>query len=244
MLASVNHRGWGGNTVRVSDVVALSFVGAEEEDFVLNNRAPRTAAKLFQRSGSLGSRSDIEVVPRVHHAVAAETQTPCRAEVGAGLQSNIDDRSRLPSVFRRRIFLNVELLDRVDGQNGCRVAGDACAIDDALSGKGLTVKQAFYEVGVVFGAQAIGAGGGESAAGITHHPGAKLQQILVIAAIQRKIIDFLIAQRSAQSRGGGVQQGNFFLNDDSLSDLSRLQGEICTDIRGDFDDDARSLDGL
>ena len=84
----------------------------------------------------------------------------------------------------------------------------------------------------------------KSAAGISHNAGAKLQQILVIAAVQRQVIDFLVAQRSAESRGGRVHQRNFFLDDHGLRYLPGLQSEISTDVSRDFDDDIRPLRDL
>src|SRR5271165_7056153 len=99
--------------------------------------------------------------------------------VGSRLQAHVDHRSRLPSVFGGRILLDVEFLNRVDGQNRRRVSGDSSAVNNRLPGIGLAVEQTFNKVGVIFGAQAVGAGGGESAARIAHHARTQLQQVLV-----------------------------------------------------------------
>ena len=44
-----------GDAVGISYVVALAFVGAEEERFVFDNRAAQAAAELFQGSRSFGA---------------------------------------------------------------------------------------------------------------------------------------------------------------------------------------------
>ena len=58
----------------------------------------------------------------------------------AGLETYVDDRSRLPAIVCWRILLQIELLNGVDGKNGRRIARDPGAIDDRLSGIGLAVK--------------------------------------------------------------------------------------------------------
>src|SRR5579862_4319404 len=107
--------------------------------------------------------------------------------IGSRLQSDIDDCAWLPPIFGRRIFLDIEFLYRVDGQNRGGVTGDTRPIDNSLAGEWLAVKEPIDKVGVVLSAQAVSTRSRESAAGVTHYAGTQLQQVFVIAAIQRKV---------------------------------------------------------
>ena len=194
--------GTGDATERVSHVIHLAFVGSEEKDLVLDNRSADAAAVLLQRSRQLGIWHGVEIVARVQQvAVAAKRKRGSMNAVGAGLETDVNHRSRLPAEFGGREFFHVEFLNRVDRQNRRRIAGDTGAVDDGLAGVWLAVEQALNKVGVVFRAQSVGARRRESAAGIAHHAGAQLQQVLVVAAIQRQIVDLRVAQRAAQSGG-------------------------------------------
>ena len=161
--------------------------------------------------------------------------------IGAGFEADVDDRARLPSVFGGRILLDIEFLNGVDGEDGGGVSGNAGAVDDGLTGIGFAVEEAFDEVGVVFGAEAVGAGGGEAAAGITHDAGAKLQEVFVIASAQRQVVDFLVAQGAAESGGGGVDEGDVAADDYDLGNVARLEGEIGANVGGDFDGNVGAL---
>ena len=160
------------------------------------------------------------------------------------LQSHIDDRAGLPSIFGGRVFLNIKFLNGINRENGGGVSGDASAIDDALAGKWLAVKKAVNKIGVVFRAQAVGACGRESAAGITHHAGAQLQKIFIVAAVQRKVVDLFVTQCATQRCGGGVEQSNVFRNRHHFRNVSCLECEIRAYIRRDFDNHIRPLHRL
>src|SRR5215469_18170117 len=114
--------------------------------------------------------------------------------VGSGFQTHVDYRSRLPAIVCRWVLLQVEFLNRVDGENGGGIARDSGTVDDGLSGVGLAVEQTFDEVGIVLGAQTVAAGGRETAARIAHYTGPELKQVLIVAAVQRQVVNFLIAQ--------------------------------------------------
>ena len=182
----VHHRRAGHAPVRVAHVVALAFIRAKEKRLVLDQAPPKLPPNCSSVRVSFGFGIGIEIVARVQGSVAAKHECAAVQVVGAGLQSHIHDCSRLPAVFRRRILLQVEFLNRVNRKNRRRVSGDARSVHDGLAGVGLAVEQAFDVIRVVFGAQAVGAGGGKSAAGITHDAGTQLQQILVVTATQRQ----------------------------------------------------------
>jgi hypothetical protein len=129
--------------------------------------------------------------------------------ISARFQRHVYDCARLPAIFRRRIFLDIEFLDRIDGQDRGGIAHNPCAVNNALTGKGLAVEQAVDEVGIVLSSQAVGTGGRETASRVPHHARTQLQQVLVIAAIQGQVVDLLIAERPPQCRRCDVNEGNF-----------------------------------
>ncbi len=193
--------GIGGGNVhdrRIADRVALAFIAAEEKQFILNHRTAGRAAKLFECARCFGGAGDVENVAGIKRGIAAESVSAAVERVGARFQGYIYDRARFPAVLRRGIFDQIEFLNGVDGEDCRGIAGDAGAVDDALSRKWLAIEKAVDEVGVVLGAQTVGAGGGKSAAGIAHNAGAQLQQIFVVSAVQRQIRDFFVAKRAAK----------------------------------------------
>ena len=160
------------------------------------------------------------------------------------LNSDVNDRAWLPSVFSRGVLLQVEFLNRVDRENGRRVAGDSRSVNDCLPGVGLTVVQAINEVGIVLGAQAVGARGGEATARIAHHARTELQQVLVVTAIERQIVDLFVAESPAQSGGGRIQQRHVFGDYDGFRNASRLQRQVDTNVLRHFQSDVSALESL
>src|SRR2546425_7367757 len=116
-IATKSDRGWSGQLPSISYRVALAFVAPKKEDVVSDNRSAHGAAELFQVAWILRCTDRIEEVACVQGGVAAEGVGGAVERVGPRLQPDIDDRSRLPTVFRARILLEVELLDGVDGQD-------------------------------------------------------------------------------------------------------------------------------
>src|SRR6185437_2770670 len=93
---------------RVPYVVLLAFVRSEVKSFVLDDGAAETYAKLLQRSTGFGCRSLIEVISRIHGTVTAKSKRNAVDGIGAGLEPNIYDRARLPSILCWRILQKVE----------------------------------------------------------------------------------------------------------------------------------------
>ncbi len=142
--------------------------------------------------------------------------------IGTGLQTDIDHGSGLPAVFCRRILDHIEFLDGVDRQNGGGISGDSSAVDNALARKGFAIEKAIDQVGVVLGAQSVAAGGGEAAARIANHAGSELQQVFIVATIQGKVVNFLIAEGSTEGRGGAVEHRNVTSNRDHNVRVTRF----------------------
>ena len=194
----------------------LPFEAAKVEELVFDQSSAESAAVLLQGARCFRRCDRVEVVACVEDAVAVETVAGSVHLIGARLQPHINDRSRLPAIFRRGILLQIELLNRIDRQNGRRIPGNARAIDEALARKGFAVIETVDDVHVVFGAKAVGARGRESATRIAHHAGPQLQQVLVIASIQRQVINLLVAEGSAEGRGGEVEHWDLFGHRDRL----------------------------
>src|SRR6185369_1136180 len=134
--------------------------------------------------------------------------------VGASFQSDIGDHARLPTVFGLGILLDVELLDGINGEQRCGIAGDACRINSALGGETLDRIDAVQDVDVVFSPQAVGTLAPFSSAGVGGDSWTQLQEAQKISAVQRKVIDNLIAERAAQHGAGGVDQPCLFSHGD------------------------------
>jgi len=59
---------------------------------------------------------------------------PC-SEVGAHFQGHVDNAPGFQPYSARRIFLDVEFLNRVDGKDGRGVPGNARPVDNACPSK-------------------------------------------------------------------------------------------------------------
>src|SRR6202007_2819662 len=99
-----------------------------------------TPTKLFQGASEFWRRCRVEVVARVQRSIAAEAEGGSMQSVGAGLQGDVDDCAGLPAILCRRVLLDIEFLDGVDGQDGGRVAGNATSVHDCLAGVRLAVE--------------------------------------------------------------------------------------------------------
>ena len=181
----------------VAHGVALTFISSEVKQLVLYDCAPGSSAELREIARVLHSGCRIKVIASVKRRVASEGIGCAVNLVGARLQADVHDCTRFPSIFCGRILLKVEFLNRVHGKNRGGVSGDAGAIDDALAREGFAVEQAVHQISVVFGSESVRAGGGESSARIANHAGTQLQQVLVVAPIQREVVDLLVAERAS-----------------------------------------------
>src|SRR5207237_4826283 len=81
---------------RLSEVLLQSFVPAEEEDLVPAQRSACDAAVLMPRERR--RLADVEVVARVHLAVAEELEAGSVQLVAAGLGGDVDDAAHRAAV--------------------------------------------------------------------------------------------------------------------------------------------------
>ena len=71
-----------------------------------------------------------------------------------------------------------------------------------------------------------------------------MQKILVIAAIQRKIVDLLVGQRATQGCRSGVDQRHLFGDGHHFVNLSRLEREIGAHVGRNFNLHSGALRGF
>src|ERR1700722_1546174 len=125
----------------ISHSVALAFVTHKEEELVLDDAPSSGRSKLLQGNRPLFLRWRVKVIACVPRAVASESVCGAVKAVCAGFDSNVDNCSGLPSVFGRRIFLNVEFLDGINGHQRGRITGNSWTVDDRQALQGVVVGQ-------------------------------------------------------------------------------------------------------
>ena len=101
-----------------------AFVGSKDEELVFHDRPAGRAAELMQELAATTASDRIEPISRVDCAVARKVICRTVEFIGSGLQSDLYNRSRLPTVFRRGMLLRAEFLNCVDGQKARRRAAD------------------------------------------------------------------------------------------------------------------------
>ncbi len=100
-------------------------------------------------------RAGIEPVARVQSAVPVEVISRPVERVGSGLDSDIDNRARLPSVIGFRAGLHVEFLNRVNRQVRRGRSFDAFRVDHRGAVIRVIVVEAIDHVVVVFGTVSV-----------------------------------------------------------------------------------------
>src|SRR6185503_19489628 len=101
----------------------------EEESLVVANRSANAGSELVLTQRLLRRVVGVEKIAGVEKAVAFEAVYRPVKIVCPRLQSEVYDCTRLPSVFRRRMFLSIELLNRINWKNGSGSSLHAFGID-------------------------------------------------------------------------------------------------------------------
>ena len=153
-------------------------------------------------------------------------------------------RDGLQTVFGRRIFLCVEFLNGVNGEMASRSALNAFGVDDGGCVVRIVAIDTVNDEVVVFGTIAVGADREKSATGITLDTRAQGDEILEIAAIQRKVIDFFVAEGAAEGVVGSVEERNFFRDEDSVGNSAWAEIEVEVNVFSDLKLDVGALGGF
>ena len=107
--------------------------------------------------------------------------------VRTGLYADIEHRSRPAAEFRRRVCLDIDLLDGIDGQDGGGIAEWKRRISDALPGEGIITIQSLIKIVVGLWLEPIRRHRVRSATRRGYHAWTELQQALEASAVQRQI---------------------------------------------------------
>src|ERR1700733_9181040 len=155
---------------QVSERIAFVFISEEEEKLVFLDGPACRGPKLFKLDGTFVTQTKrrraengaasvygggVEIVAGIQRIAAPEGVRSPMQTVGPGLQSNVNDRARFPSVLGRRIFNDVELLNRVDRQNGCGISLHTSAVNHGERRQWVVVREAVNDVTVILRMAAV-----------------------------------------------------------------------------------------
>ena len=122
----------------------MPLIVSEKKQFVFLDRSANRAAELLQSHLCLGSRRYVVVVARIEGGVPTVGVSRAVQGVGTRFDSDVDDRARLPAVFRARIFFRLEFINGVHRQDRPGIARVQGRIHDALAIPGSTGKDAIH----------------------------------------------------------------------------------------------------
>src|SRR6266542_2483300 len=103
--------------VGIADQRAQALISAEVEQLAFDYGAADAAAELMLAQRLLRVGFGVEEIARVEGVIALEDVGRAVQFIRPRLQAKVNDRARLPSIFRRRVLLRVELLNRVNRQD-------------------------------------------------------------------------------------------------------------------------------
>src|SRR5262249_2833275 len=106
-----------GSAKGVADEGTQTLIAGKEEEFVFLDWPTKHAAELFQLRWQLGLWTGVEEIARGPVLAAAKCETRSVKRVGPGPDSDVHHSAWLPAVLRLRVFLEIEFLYRVDGQD-------------------------------------------------------------------------------------------------------------------------------
>src|SRR5207244_212935 len=154
--------------------------------------------KLLQLRVDLWLRILIEVVARIESITPEEAVRRAVDGVRSGFQTDVRRAAGSPTVFRFSVELLIELLNRVDGQNSCRIPSECQTVHHRLAVEGRHAVETLDEIFVtVFRPQSIRRCRSCAAAVVAereNHARPHFQKKSEVAAVERQIIDRLIAE--------------------------------------------------
>ena len=162
--------------------------------------------------------------------------------IGAALGDNVHNGAAVASILGLVIREHTQFADGVDGENGGRIAEHSCFVDRWIVTVPVIHVGAIEQVIVRASAGAVHGKFAERArrigdlVGRARHAGVQVNQLGVVAAIDRNILDLLGGQGSAQFGGSGLELGQELARDlDRLARLAGLQLDIHAPLAGDAD---------
>ena len=228
---------------RVADEGAQALIAAKEKEPILYDRPAYHGAELFQFRRLL--RADgIEVVASGPGVATAKRVTRAVKRVGPRPDSDVHNSAEHPTVLGFRIFFEVEFLDGVDGQDrgaigkrtrhvGYRAVVDEIGIDDAV-----------HHPDGFIGTAVVGALSPWRTPRLDRHARDQIQQILVVASIQRHIVDGCICEYATKGPARGIHQRDRFADRDGLALLAGLDGQVDSNLLANLDHNVLTVQPL
>src|SRR4029077_2865503 len=139
----------------------------------------------------------VEPVSRIEEVVALEAIYGAVQIICSRLDSDVDRHTWLPADVWRRIFFGIELLNGIDRQDRTGCALHALCIDDVPGIIGIVVVAALDHEIVILRPHTVGNDGFETAAREANHSRPENYEILIVATVERQVVDFFIRKSAA-----------------------------------------------
>ena len=182
---------------------------------------------------AIGEGLGVEVIARVKSRIAQVLKHRAVELVAAALGDDVDRRAAVASVLRRRLRLQIELLDGVNRQQAGRCSGNAHLVQRRVVEEGIVVVRAVQQVVVAAVAVAVDVELAEAllsaghAAAFHGHAGSQRHQLAEVASVQRQVNDQFVLDHLRERARRGVQLVDRGLHLDRLLDLLQLaQGKV------------------
>src|SRR5438128_1856149 len=228
---------------RVAHKGTQPLIAAEEEQSVFHDRPAHDAAELFQLRRLLRA-GRIEVVAGGPGVAAAKRVTRAVIGVGSRPDSDVHNSAGLPAVLGFRIFFEVEFVYGVDGQDRgaigkrTRHIGDRAVVDE------IGIDDAVHHPDGFIGTAVVGALSPWRAPRLDRHARNQIQQILIVASIQRHIVDGCIFEYATKGPARGIHQRDRFADGDGFALLAGLYSHVDSNLRADLDHNVLTVQPL
>ena len=172
-------------------------------------------AELVVAESALGSRFAVEEVARIHARRCAEIRTPNREDDWSRSGDDVHHRAAVASVLGAELRLQIEFLNRVDGQHRSRRPADAGLVERGVVEERIVVVGTVERVVVGTVAAAVDGELPEAALDARHagrfdrrarHQG---DQFAEVASVQRQVGYQLLVHHFAQHVARVVDQRRF-----------------------------------
>src|SRR5262249_52524276 len=140
------------------DADAKTFEGGEKEELVLEDRTTYSAAILFQKGRRHAVGKEIRGIG--HLRIAVERIGRTVQPVRAGFDTDVDDRSVPPAIFRWGVLLRIEFLYGIQRQHVRRISAGAftASVDEVIAGRHIELRNTFDQQNVRSQTPAVAAG--------------------------------------------------------------------------------------
>src|SRR5579863_94452 len=183
-------------------ILTETFIGDEEKELILDDRAAKVGAEIVALERGLRVRHEsagrgldfggIEKVARVERIVAEKVEHFAVEFVRTGARGQVDDRAGIAAVLRReRLVVNLELRESIDRRLERNLVLNRVVQIDAVD---QPVRGVFAVSGRIDGKGALAAQrrGEESILWRSHGPGSQKAQVDEVPPVERNLLHGLI----------------------------------------------------